>query len=45
MENAPSGTPVITVAAEDGDEDDFGRIIYSLAGAYQDAFRYYTIKA
>ena len=40
MENAPSGTPVITVAANDGDEDDFGRIIYSLAGAYQDAFRY-----
>ena len=38
-ENAPPGTPVVTVEAEDGDEDDFGRIIYSLAGANKDAFR------
>ena len=29
---------MVTVEATDGDEDDFGRIIYSLAGAYKDAF-------
>ena len=37
-ENAPPGTPVITVRATDLDEGDFGHVIYGLAGAYKDAF-------
>ena len=38
MENSPSGTPILSVRAVDLDQEDYGRVTYSLAGAYKDAF-------
>ena len=37
-ENADPYTPIVTIAATDKDEGEFGKIRYSLAGTYKNAF-------
>ena len=38
VEDAPPGTEVLAVRAEDADDDDFGRVSYHLSGSHASAF-------